>query len=218
MTSGCGAGARSAEAANRAKSDFLANMSHEIRIPMNAIVGLTHLLQRDAREPVQLDRPGKVTQAADHLLQGINDVLDRSKIEAAKPELAHADFSRNDLLQRCRALVSDRARAKGPEVVLDADGLPDALPGDRVRMSQALLNLLSNAVKFTDHGRVVLRATLRVMSVQVGGRASADAAATGTPVVAGCGGLKPASFRALAAPAGATARPGGTARARAAQR
>jgi PAS domain S-box-containing protein len=63
------------EAANRAKSTFLANMSHEIRTPMNAIVGLTHLLLRDSRRPGETAQLRKITEAADHLLSNINDIL-----------------------------------------------------------------------------------------------------------------------------------------------
>ncbi|MEQ8494787.1 MAG: PAS domain S-box protein, partial [Gammaproteobacteria bacterium] len=76
-----------AEAANRAKSAFLANMSHEIRTPMNAILGLTHLLHRDLRDDVQRERLDKIGDAARHLLEVINDILDLSKIESGKLEL-----------------------------------------------------------------------------------------------------------------------------------
>jgi two-component system sensor histidine kinase/response regulator len=89
-----------AEAANRAKSAFLANMSHEIRTPMNAIIGLTHLLHRDADDPVELERLEKVSEAAGHLLQVINDILDLSKIESGKLELERTDFSLARLLER----------------------------------------------------------------------------------------------------------------------
>jgi len=146
-----------AEAANRAKSAFLANMSHEIRTPMNAIIGLTHLLQRDADDPVAIERLAKVGDAAGHLMQVINDILDLSKIEAGKLELEVTDFSLQELLSRCRALLAEPAQAKGLVIEMHADGVPDALRGDPTRLSQALLNLLSNAVKFTDRGHVDLR-------------------------------------------------------------
>jgi PAS domain S-box-containing protein len=146
-----------AEAANRAKSDFLANMSHEIRTPMNAIIGLAHLLQRDADDPLAAERLAQVADAADHLMQVINDILDLSKIEAGKLEIEHTDFSLAEVLGRSRALVADRAQAKGLEIGLEADALPDALRGDPTRLQQALVNLLSNAVKFTERGRIVLR-------------------------------------------------------------
>jgi two-component system sensor histidine kinase/response regulator len=147
-----------AEAAARAKSSFLANMSHEIRTPMNAIIGLTHLLRRDATDENQAARIDKVTDAAQHLLRIINDVLDLSKIESGKFELETIDFPVDPLLSRCCALVTDAARAKGLELVIDTNGLPPMLRGDPTRLSQALVNLLGNAVKFTERGSVTLLA------------------------------------------------------------
>jgi PAS domain S-box-containing protein len=147
-----------AEAAARAKSSFLANMSHEIRTPMNAIIGLTHLLRRDATDANQAARIDKVTDAAQHLLGIINDVLDLSKIESGKFELEAIDFPVDPLLSRCCALVTDAARAKGLELVIDTAGLPPMLRGDPTRLSQALVNLLGNAVKFTERGSVTLLA------------------------------------------------------------
>jgi signal transduction histidine kinase/CheY-like chemotaxis protein len=149
-----------AEAASRAKSVFLANMSHEIRTPMNAIIGMTYLLRRDATAPADIDRLDKVSGAAEHLLQVIDDILDLSKIEAGKLELESADFSLRAVLAASRSLVADRAEAKGLALEVEADDVPDGLRGDATRLKQALLNLLSNAVKFTEKGRVVLRAEL----------------------------------------------------------
>ncbi len=146
-----------AEAANRAKSAFLANMSHEIRTPMNAIIGLTHLMQRDGPEPVAARRLGKLSDAAHHLLDVINDVLDLSKIESGKLSLARTNFPVAALLHRTCALVAERARDKGLVLELLADGVPAVLCGDPTRLSQAVLNLMSNAVKFTDRGSIVLR-------------------------------------------------------------
>jgi PAS domain S-box-containing protein len=146
-----------AEAANRAKSAFLANISHEIRTPMNAIIGLTHLMQRDVGPGPGAERLGKVADAAHHLLDVINDVLDLSKIESGKLRLEKTDFPIDAVLSRACALVAERARAKGLELVLQSDGVPTLLRGDPTRVSQALLNLMSNAVKFTDHGSIVLR-------------------------------------------------------------
>ncbi len=147
-----------AEAASRAKSAFLANMSHEIRTPMNAIIGLTHLMQREPRSAADGERLGKVAEAAHHLLEVINDVLDLSKIESGKLVLERTAFPLRPLLQRCSALVADRARAKGLGLAVEHLGVPDVLVGDPTRLSQAILNLLSNAVKFTDAGHVRLQA------------------------------------------------------------
>jgi PAS domain S-box-containing protein len=146
-----------ADAANRAKSAFLANMSHEIRTPMNAIIGLTHLMRQDAVEPLERRRLDDVAEAAHHLLAVINDILDLSKIEAGKLGLEVTDFSLDELLSRTCALVGERARTKGIEVILDTDGSPDMLRGDPTRLSQAIVNLLSNAVKFTETGSILVR-------------------------------------------------------------
>ncbi len=145
-----------AEGANRAKSAFLANMSHEIRTPMNAIIGLTHLMERDAADPLQRERLGKVAAAGQHLLQVINDVLDLSKIEAAKMTLHETDFELEPLLARAHAMVADSARAKGLALHFETQNLPPRLHGDGTRLLQALINLLANAVKFTEHGWVRL--------------------------------------------------------------
>jgi PAS domain S-box-containing protein len=149
-----------AEAANRAKSAFVTNMSHEIRTPLNAILGLTHLMRRDAPDPVAADRLVKVSDAADHLLQVINDILDLSKIEAGKVALEHTDFSLAAVVRASVALVADRAQAKELALSVETDGAVDALRGDPTRLKQALVNMLSNAVKFTDAGRIIVRATL----------------------------------------------------------
>ncbi|HEX7636803.1 MAG TPA: ATP-binding protein, partial [Burkholderiaceae bacterium] len=145
-----------ADDASRAKSAFLANMSHEIRTPMNAIIGLTHLLMRDARDEASRDRLAKIDDAARHLLQVINDILDLSKIEAGKMVLEDTGFSLDLLLGRAFEMVAGRAAEKNLELILDTADVPDRLRGDPTRLSQALINLLSNAVKFTERGWVRL--------------------------------------------------------------
>ena len=149
-----------ASAANRAKSSFLANMSHEIRTPMNAIIGLTHLMTRDLRDPVQRGRVIKVSDAAQHLLQIINDVLDLSKIEAGKLTLDENEFELETVLTRAVEMVSVRARDKGLELIVDPDHLPDRMRGDATRLAQILINLMSNAVKFTPQGWVRVRGSV----------------------------------------------------------
>ena len=150
-----------ADAASRAKSAFLANMSHEIRTPMNAIIGLTHMMTRDTRDATQRDRLDKIANAAQHLLQVINDILDISKIEAGKLALDDVEFSLDELLSQSIELVAGQGRAKGLEMILDQDHLPHRLRGDPTRLSQILINLLANAVKFTEQGWVRLRGELQ---------------------------------------------------------
>jgi PAS domain S-box-containing protein len=152
-----------AEAASRAKSAFLANMSHEIRTPMNAIIGLTHLLQRDSVDPAQQGRIVKVGEAAQHLLALINDILDISKIEAGRMTLEEADFELDRLLENVCALVTEKAQARGLELIVDIDPAltrDTQLRGDPTRLTQAVLNYVGNAVKFTAAGNITLRARL----------------------------------------------------------
>ncbi len=149
-----------AEAANRAKSTFLANMSHELRTPMNAIIGLTNILQRQAADPQQRDRLAKITGAANHLLRLLNDVLDLSKIDAERLTLEHVPFRLGSVIANVESLIADRLEAKQLRLRREIDGrLGDTdLLGDPLRLQQILLNLLSNAVKFTEQGEVSVSA------------------------------------------------------------
>ena len=152
-----------AEAANRAKTAFLANMSHEIRTPMNAIVGMTNILRRSGATPQQGERLTQIDQAARHLLDVINDILDIAKVEAGKLALDIAPVAVCGLFEQVRTIVSTRAQSKGIELVIECPEhppLPDKLLGDPLRLLQALLNYTTNAIKFSERGRVTLRATV----------------------------------------------------------
>ncbi len=146
-----------AEAASYAKSAFLANMSHEIRTPMNAIIGLTHLAQRDASNPSMLERLGKVSDAAHHLLAIINQILDISKIEAGRLTLDKIDFELAHMVNNAVTLVIDKIQSRGLQLTLNIDpALPVMVLGDPLRIGQILLNFLSNAVKFTERGSIAI--------------------------------------------------------------
>jgi PAS domain S-box-containing protein len=150
-----------AESANRAKSSFLANMSHEIRTPMNAILGMTYLLQRKGDlSAEQQDKLGKISNASDHLLAIINDILDLSQIEAGKLILIQEEFNLSDLIDRVTNLISDRLHGKGLRFKSHIYRVPDLLKGDKTRLSQMLLNYLGNAVKFTEQGHITLSASM----------------------------------------------------------
>ncbi|HEX5355962.1 MAG TPA: ATP-binding protein [Aquabacterium sp.] len=145
-----------AEAATRAKSAFIANMSHEIRTPMNAIMGVTYLMQQGPMLQGQAERLQTVHEAAEHLLDIINNILDLSKIEAGMFNLTQEDFDLIELMDKAVAMVSDKAREKKLSLLVSSDGCPQRVRGDAVRLSQVLINLLSNAVKFTERGQVTL--------------------------------------------------------------
>ena len=151
-----------AEAAFIAKSNFLTNMSHEIRTPMNAILGFTHLLWRDLKDPKQIDKLDKINHAAKHLMSIINDVLNLSKIDAQRIELELIPFKIMDTLNNTRNMISEQIESKKLALVYDIDSrLVDlTLIGDQLRLTQILLNYLSNAIKFTEQGHITLRAQL----------------------------------------------------------
>ena len=147
-----------AEAAGRAKAEFLANMSHEIRTPLNAIIGMSHLAAHVNTTPRVAHYIGRIQSSSQHLLAIVSNILDLSKIEAGKLPINRAEFSLANLLAHVAGLVSERAEAKGLELVIAIEpGLPDRLIGDAIRIGQILINFANNAVKFTDRGDVVLR-------------------------------------------------------------
>ncbi|GHS90762.1 hypothetical protein FACS1894107_02680 [Planctomycetales bacterium] len=136
--------------ASLAKSRFLSNMSHEIRTPMNVIIGMTKLAQGAQETVKRNDFLMKIEAAAKHLLGVINDILDMSKIEAGRFELAPAPFKFSKMLQMVVMLIDPLSEVKRQNLTTNiAPDFPDVLLGDEQRLAQILVNLLSNAVKFT---------------------------------------------------------------------
>jgi signal transduction histidine kinase len=154
-----------AEVATAAKSTFLATMSHEFRTPLNAVIGLSQLLQQMSLPERALAFVQHIAQAGEQLLGLTNDVLDLSRIEAGEMQLEQLPFEVMPLLDAVRSIVQPQATAKG--LTLDIE-LPPVVParlcGDPLRLRQILLNLLSNAIKFTQSGAVTLRLQLLARS------------------------------------------------------
>jgi signal transduction histidine kinase/CheY-like chemotaxis protein len=148
---------RSAVAANDAKSAFLSMVTHELRTPLNGVLGMARALRQTSLTPRQRDYVDTILRSGDGLLAILNDVLDISKIEAGRMELAVAAFDLAALARQSTGLWSETAAAKRLEVACEIDAaLPPRVIGDETRVGQIVLNLVSNAVKFTEAGSVRL--------------------------------------------------------------
>ncbi|EHJ47115.1 multi-sensor hybrid histidine kinase [Solidesulfovibrio carbinoliphilus subsp. oakridgensis] len=146
-----------AETANRAKSDFLAKMSHDIRTPLHAVIGMTELTLGTLLSAQQRDALETVRESAASLLALINDILDISRIEARKLDVAREDFDlRRTLAATVRAMRPQAAQKALFLGLAIAPAVPRFVTGDEVRVRQILTNLIGNALKFTDQGGVTV--------------------------------------------------------------
>ncbi|WP_341895982.1 ATP-binding protein [Ferrovibrio terrae] len=151
---------RSAEEANRAKSEFLANMSHELRTPLNAIIGFSSIIRNEMLGAVNIPRyreyAGDIHSSGEHLLAIINDILDLSKVEAGKYELAEQDFDADEIMTAAVRLVREKIERSHVQLQMRPRAGLVQLHADRRALLQVLINLLANAVKFTEEGSIVL--------------------------------------------------------------
>jgi signal transduction histidine kinase len=154
-----------AEVANRAKSAFLATMSHELRTPLNAVMGFSQMMITEVLGALPNDSYRNYAQhifdSAEHLLDIINDILDVSKAEAGKLDLAEEAIDVHAVIEKVCQMID--VRAETADVALVRTIAPDLPPllADRRKMKQIVMNLLSNAVKFTPAGgRVEIAAAI----------------------------------------------------------
>ncbi len=140
----------SAENANNAKTAFLSNMSHEIRTPLNAIIGMTNIALKDSISESTEKYLNNIKNASDILLNIINNVLDMSKIEAAKLELTNDYFELDETLENIKNIVSVRSDENHQQLIFFIDDdVPNTYFGDSFRLTQIIMNILYNAIKFS---------------------------------------------------------------------
>jgi signal transduction histidine kinase/ActR/RegA family two-component response regulator len=154
-------------AANRAKSTFLSVMSHEIRTPLNGVLGMVHVLLKDAPTEQQRSRLEIVQESGDALLAILNDLLDISRIEAGMMTLESIEFDIREVLSGAYAAFTAIANKSGLSFILDIEPAAGIYLGDPTRVRQVAYNFLSNALKFTKEGRVILSARLVEDGLQI---------------------------------------------------
>lgn len=145
------------EVLNQAQKRFFSSMSHEIRTPVNAIIGLNEMTLREEISDEVRQNAWNIEAASRTLLHTVNEILDMSRLETGRMELAPADYQTAAMLSDIVGMTWSQAEEKGLDYRIEADpGLPSVLHGDAVRIKQILLNLITNAVKYTKTGSVTL--------------------------------------------------------------
>ena len=146
--------AAEAAAANRAKTDFLSTMSHDIRTPMNAIIGLTTIAEKNVDDPDSVrESLRKISMSGSHLLTLINDILDISKVESGKLNMSPLTFSIVETVENLVNLSQPMIREKNIAFNFRINRMEkEYLYADQLRLNQIYINILSNAIKYTEPG------------------------------------------------------------------
>jgi len=140
-----------ANKANRAKSEFLANMSHDIRTPMNAIMGMTHIAQKNISDQARIeDCLTKIEVSSHHLLSLINDVLDMSKMEAGDMEFSEDPIDLLDTLEECETMVMPMTKELNVQILTHKENPPKNryIITSALHFRQVIINIMSNAIKY----------------------------------------------------------------------
>jgi CheY-like chemotaxis protein/nitrogen-specific signal transduction histidine kinase len=149
---------------DRMKSQFLANMSHELRTPLNSIIGFSRVIIKGIDGPVtelQQQDLTAIYNSGQHLLGLINDVLDLSKIEAGKMELAFDEVNIADITNSVLSTMTGLIKDKPIQLQRNIQPNLPTVRADAIRIRQVMINLLSNAAKFTDEGTISVEVGLK---------------------------------------------------------
>lgn len=147
-----------AERSNRAKSEFLANMSHEVRTPLNGMMGMLQLLDATDLDEEQKEYADVAVSSCRRLTGLLGDILDLSRIEAGRVELAKEAVDLDELVRSIHGLFEVPAYQKGLALHKSVEQPLGKTMGDTVRLHQVFNNLVGNAIKFTDKGSVTIEA------------------------------------------------------------
>lgn len=157
---------KSAESAERAKTELATHISHELRTPLNLIVGFSEMMLT-APESYGVHLPAAyrldlraLHRSAEHLLTLTNDVIDLASVNTGRLALSREPVDIGAVIGDACAIVRDYLTAKGLSLEVLTELAPPTLHVDRLRIRQALLNLLTNAVRFTEHGGLTVSLSL----------------------------------------------------------
>ena len=157
---------RSLQAANQAKEEFIRNMSHDIRTPLSGIIGISSLMERDAKTQEEKDRALMVNVSGEQLLSLLSSVLDIVSIDSSNENQLNEDvFDVRDLLKNLYELELPTIKLKNLELRITVDNeVPVWIQSDAIKIHRILLNLLGNALKFTEKGFIEIGAHLKSKS------------------------------------------------------
>ena len=160
---------KSVQRKDLARDEFTANISHEIRTPLSGILGVMHLLKRTELDRNQQRYVDTATNSANMLLNIINDLLAYARMDTGGLPIASEYLDLNEVIEDVTSILAPEAINKGLELVSDIDpNIPYHVKGDALRLRQVIHNLLNNAIKYTDTGLVVVYASSKDRSIEIG--------------------------------------------------